>query len=194
MTDYMQPFTLDLDALTGKLEPATSEVRRRVSDMRGMFADREAQAALAASVNPIVYEVLQYDVPNDNGQLVVCTTVLQPGRVGTEYFMTKGHYHSNRGTGEVYYGLRGQGVLLMEVDDQFSSQTMQPGTVAYVPPYWAHRTANTGGEPFIFLAVYPADAGHDYGTIERDGFRYQLVDRDGSPCLLPSRPEVPTLA
>lgn len=194
MTDYMQPFTLDLDALTGKLEPATSEVRRRVSDMRGMYADGEAEARLANSANPMVYEVLQYDVPNDNGQLIVCTTVIQPGRVGNEYFMTKGHYHSKRETGEVYYGLQGHGVLLMEVDEQFSSQTMGPGTVAYVPPFWAHRTANTGGDTFIFLAVYPADAGHDYGTIERDGFRYRLVDRDGSPALVPSHPEVPALA
>jgi glucose-6-phosphate isomerase, archaeal len=194
MTEYMQPFTLDLDVLTGKLDPATSEVRRRMSDMRGMFADGEAESALAGSANPMVYEVLQYDVPNDNGQLVVCTTVIQPGRVGDEYFMTKGHYHSKRETGEVYFGLQGHGVLLMEVEDHFSSQSMGPGTVAYVPPHWAHRTANTGGDTFIFLAVYPADAGHDYGTIERDGLRYRLIDEGGSPSLVPSRPEVPALA
>ena len=47
---------------------------------------------------------------------------------------------------------------------------MRPGTVAYVAPCWAHRTVNTGSEPFVFLAVYHGDAGHDYGTIETEGF------------------------
>ena len=194
MTEYMQPFTLDLDVVTGKLDPATSEVQRRLTDMRGMFGDANAEATALESGDPMIYEVLQYDVPGENGQLVVCTTVLQPGRVGNEYFMTKGHYHLKRETGEVYIGLQGAGKLLMEVDDEFSAQDMRPGTVAYVPPYWAHRTANTGDEPFIFLAVYPADAGHDYGTIERDGFRYRVIDRGGAPVLVPSRSGIPALA
>jgi glucose-6-phosphate isomerase, archaeal len=194
MTEYMQPFTLDLDVVTGKLDPATSEVQRRLTDMRGMFGDADAEAAAAESGDPMIYEVLQYDVPGDNGQLVVCTTVLQPGRVGNEYFMTKGHYHAKRETGEVYVGLQGEGKLLMEVDEEFSVQDMRPGTVAYVPPYWAHRTANTGDKPFIFLAVYPADAGHDYGTIERDGFRYRVIERDGGPVLVPSRSGIPAVA
>ena len=193
MTEYMQPFTLHLDAFTGKLDPATSEVRRRLSDMRGMYGDGDAETAALSSGDPMVYEVLQYDVPSENGQLVVCTTVIHPGRVGDEFFMTKGHYHARRETGEVYVGLQGYGKLLMEVDDEFSSQEMGPGTVAYVPPHWAHRTANTSDGPFIFLAVYPADAGHDYGTIERDGFRYRVVDRNGLPTLIPSRPGVQTL-
>ena len=187
MTTYMQPFTLALNFDTGDLDPATSRIRRTVADMAGMYGDREAEARLAKAGDGLVYEVLQYDVPADNGQLIVCTTVIQPGKVGDEYFMTKGHFHAKRETGEVYVGLSGVGALLLEVESEFDRQDMQPGTVAYVPPYWAHRTANTGDEPFVFLAVYPADAGHDYGTIERDGFRYRLVERDGSPTLTPSK-------
>ena len=190
----MQPFTLDLDVVSGKLDPATSAVRRRMSDMLGMYRDPDAEEGLVASGDPMVYEVLQYDVPDTNGQLVVCTTVIHPGRVGDEYFMTKGHYHLKRETGEVYVGLQGHGVLLMEVEDRFSRLDMGPGTVAYVPPFWAHRTANTSDDKFIFLAVYPADAGHDYGTIERDGFRYRLIEQDGFPVLIPSRPGVPAPA
>jgi glucose-6-phosphate isomerase len=58
---------------------------------------------------------------------------------------------------------------------------MSPGTVAYVPGWWGHRTVNTGSEPFIFFAAYPADAGYDYGTIEREGFPVIVVERDGKP-------------
>jgi oxalate decarboxylase/phosphoglucose isomerase-like protein (cupin superfamily) len=49
--------------------------------MRGVYADAEAEERLAAGDDPVVYEVLQYDVPADNGQLVCCTTVIQPGYV-----------------------------------------------------------------------------------------------------------------
>ncbi len=45
-------------------------------------------------------------------------------------------------------------------------------------------TVNTGGEPFVFLAVYPGDAGHDYGTIETDGFKQAVVERDGQAVIV----------
>ena len=61
---------------------------------------------------------------------------------------------------------------------------MGPGVVAYVPPHWAHRTVNTGSEPFVFLAIYPGDAGHDYGTIETEGFPQRVVERDGQPAVV----------
>lgn len=183
---YMEPFAIALDLASGRLDPSTSSVRRHLSDMRGMYADAEAESAMLASGDPPLYEVLQYDVPNEAGQLIVCTTVLYPGRVGDEYFMTKGHFHAERSTGEVYLGLGGEGMLLMQVEDRFSCLRMERGTVAYVPPYWAHRSVNVGDEPLIFFAVYPGNAGHDYGTIERAGFAQRVVERNGKPVLVPS--------
>jgi glucose-6-phosphate isomerase len=175
----LEPFALALDLATGDLAPHTTRIVRRVSDMRGLYADADAEADLVAGGDPVVYEVRQYDVPGDDGQLVCCTTVIRPGLVGDEYFMTKGHFHEKRETGEVYLGLRGRGYLLMFVDDQAAELELGPGTLAYVPPYWAHRTLNVGDEPFSFLAVYPADAGHDYATIEATGFPRRVV-RSGS--------------
>jgi len=167
---------MTLDFLSGSLEPHTTRTERRVSDLRGAFADAAALENLIASGDPVVYEVLQYDVPEEVGQLVCCTTVLHPGIVGDEYFMTKGHYHQARGTGEVYLGLAGQGYLLLMTEDGQSNQTaMAAGTVAYVPPGWAHRTVNTGDEPFVFFAVYPGQAGHDYAAVEAAGFAQRVV-------------------
>jgi glucose-6-phosphate isomerase len=180
----VQPFSLMLDFASGALRPHTSRVERRLSDLSGAFADAGAAQALLDAGNPLVYEVLQYDVPEETGQLICCTTVLQPGTVGDEYFMTKGHYHALRGTGEVYLGLAGQGYLLLMTEDGGSSaMPMGPGTVAYVPPCWAHRTANTGDEPFVFFAVYPGQAGHDYGTIEKTGFTQRVLRSVGGPVL-----------
>lgn len=128
--------------------------------------------------------MLQYDVPEEVGQLICCTTVIQPGVVGSEYHMTKGHYHAERDTGEVYVGLRGSGYLLLMTEEGRSAATpMGPGTVAYVPPRWAHRTVNTGAEPFRFFAVYPGQAGHDYGSIEQAGFRQRVLASPEGPVL-----------
>lgn len=35
-------------------------------------------------------------------------------KIGNEYYMTKGHYHQHIDTLEVYYGLSGEGYMLME--------------------------------------------------------------------------------
>jgi glucose-6-phosphate isomerase, archaeal len=177
------PFLLQLDAESGYLAPHTSVVTRRLSHMRGMYGDGEAERRLIDDGDPLVYEVTQYDVPPQTGELFVCTTVLYPGRVGDEFFMTKGHYHAQRDRAEVYYGIRGHGWLVLQRDDRIEAVPMGPGAVGYVPPYWAHRTVNVGEEPFVFLAVYPGDAGHDYATIESDGFLQRVVDDAGEPVL-----------
>jgi glucose-6-phosphate isomerase len=59
-----------------------------------------------------------------------------------------------------------------------------PGALAYIPPYWGHRMVNTGEKPFIFFAVYPGDAGHNYGDIEKTGFAKLLVERNGKSILI----------
>jgi glucose-6-phosphate isomerase, archaeal len=181
--DFSEPLGLAIDEV-GRLSPATSGVVRRLSDMRGMYADQAAESRLIDAGDALVYEVFQWDVPPVIGELFVCTTILQPGRVGDEYFMTKGHFHQRRDRGEVYYGLSGRGSVLMMKDDRVESVPIGPREVAYVPPFWAHRTVNTGDEPLVFLAVYPGDAGHDYGSIETSGFAGLLVDRNGEPTLI----------
>jgi glucose-6-phosphate isomerase len=56
-----------------------------------------------------------------------------------------------------------------------------------VPGYTAHRTVNVGDEPLVYLGIYPANAGHDYGQIAKRNFRQmvlagaqgpELVDRE----------------
>jgi glucose-6-phosphate isomerase len=46
---------------------------------------------------------------------------------------------------------------------------------------------NTGLQAaLVTFFVYPADAGHGYGTIERQGFRKLVVERDGQPAIIDS--------
>jgi len=182
----MEPSQTTLDMQTGVLQPAGQIMQRHLSDMDRMYADADAaNRILQAEGDRLIYEVYAVDLPEEEGQVLHSTTIIYPGRVGEEFHMTKGHYHERRDRAELYLGLVGQGYLILQTDGtRVLGVPMTSGTMAYVPPMWAHRTANTGHEPFSFLAVWPGDAGHDYGTIEKTGFAKLLVDRGGQAVLI----------
>lgn len=181
----MQPFKTEIDLSTGVISPVNRVLKRYLSDMRGMYADEEATGRILNEGNPLIYEVYPVDLPEEPGQVLHSATVIHPGLVGDEYYMTKGHFHEIRDRAEVYLGISGEGYLLLQTNDgTVSSIPMKPGTIAYVPPFWAHRTLNTGSEPFSFFAIWPGDSGHDYGTIERIGFAKIMVKRGGQPVLV----------
>jgi len=183
----MPPFTKQVDLASGIIHDPHRVQTRRLSDLRGLFHAADAEAALASD-DPLVYRVYDaHDAPNAAGQLLFSTTVIEPGRIGDEYFMTKGHYHAKEDRAELYYGLQGEGCLLMQTrDGDVNVQWMRSGSAAYVPPYWGHRTVNTGTEPFVFLAVFPADAGYDYGSIRERGFASRIVAGEDGPRIVPN--------
>ena len=162
-----------------------SHTVRRLSSMVGYYQADEVFAALLAADDSIHYEVYGIDRPPVAGELISGITRLYPGKVGPEYFMTKGHYHAVRETGEIYYALQGQGMMVMETPEgAWRVDPFAAGQVVYVPPCWAHRTVNTGDTPLLFFWVCPAHAGHDYGTIAERGFRKVVVEVEGSPTIL----------
>lgn len=181
----MEPFTSQLDLQGGLVRQAARVIKRHLSDMRHMYVDAGAvERIMKEEGDRLIYEIHVADVPEEEGQLPYCTTIIYPGRVGDEFHMTKGHFHVKRNRAEIYLGLAGEGYLLLQTDDgTVASVPMRRGTVGYVPPFWAHRTVSTGDEPFIFFATYPGDAGHDYGTIERTGFAKLVVARNGQAVL-----------
>lgn len=184
----MEPFSVELDMQSGIIRPAGQVIRRYLSDMRQVYADAGAvNRILEQEGDRLIYEVYASDLPEEAGHVLYGTTVLYPGRVGAEFHMTKGHFHEKRDRAEVYFGLAGEGVLVLQTEEGLvRSLRIRPGTVVYVPPLWAHRTANTGGEPFVFFAAWPGESGHDYGTIEEQGFAKLLVDQDGQATLVPN--------
>jgi glucose-6-phosphate isomerase len=113
-------------------------------------------------------------------------SIVHPGKVGAEYFMTKGHFHTVLNTAEVYYCLRGEGFMVMETNEgEWSVEPLRPQVVLYVPPCWAHRSVNTSPvEDLVTFFVYPGNAGHDYGSIEKQGYRKLVVEKDGAPAIV----------
>lgn len=165
------------------------EVRRRLSQLGGCFADEAAYAGALAEGDPLVYRVTSVQAGSGPGDLHYGLGVLYPGKVGNEYFLTKGHYHEYRAAAEVYIGLAGAGMMLLE-DEATGTCAALPfgrGRVVYVPGFTAHRTINTGTEPLVYFGVYPANAGHDYGAIAVNNFRQMVVEANGEPTVLERR-------
>ncbi len=181
----MKPFFMNIDFKSGELNPSDRANIRKLSDMQGMFFDKESASQVLKSQNPVIYSFNEKILPEESGHLQIALTSINPGKIGDEYYMTKGHYHKLARTSEVYLGFKGEGCLLMQtVEGDFASIDIRPGVLAYIPPYWGHRMVNTGKKPFIFFAVYPGDAGHNYGDIERTGFVKIFVERGGKSLLL----------
>jgi glucose-6-phosphate isomerase len=181
--DVDLPFTFNLvfpQALPSKYD---NHIVRRLSSMKSQFADQQAYAHLLDKEDVILYEVYELKRPEEAGELLHGISVVHPGKVGDEYYMTKGHFHTVLKTAEIYYCLKGQGAMVMETPEgDWAVEELCSGKVLYVPPCWAHRSVNTDSqEDLVTFFVYPGNAGHDYGTIEKQGFRKLVIEANGRP-------------
>jgi glucose-6-phosphate isomerase len=182
----------EVEKLLSEFNPATGQiagaplVQRHLHDLRGCFADAAAFAGAAAAGNPLVYSVASVEPASGAGDLHYGVGCLLPGKIGDEYYLTKGHLHSWREAAEVYLGLAGEGVMLLEDESSGESRMvpLRPHGVVYVPGHTAHRTVNVGQTPLTYLGVYPAKAGHDYSTIANTNFRCVVVERNGKPTMI----------
>jgi len=178
--NWKQGFTIDFDMVTGLSKSEAQTSVRFTSNMRGMFADEAALEELITNGDPMVYEFYEMGAPEKEGDLAIGTSITYPGKVGNEYFMTRGHFHTILETAEVYYCLSGNGYMLIEnPEGDWSAHELFPGEMIYVPPRYAHRSINTGTVPMMTFFCFRGDAGHDYGTIETKGYRKLLVEKDG---------------
>lgn len=178
----MRPFTLTLDAAARRIPACDRVLERRLSDLRGRFFDAAAYERALETGDPLVYEVHEILRPENAGELLSGLSVVHPGVVGDEYFMTMGHYHGVRETAEIYLCVAGHGAMVMENGEgDWSVEELAPGRVLYVAPGWAHRSVNLSlTEDFATFFVYPGHAGHDYGAIRTLGFRKLVVRRNGT--------------
>jgi glucose-6-phosphate isomerase len=160
--------------------------RKHIGDLVGVFKDTAAFGLM--DPDALVYSVQAHlSVPEGTpGGLYVGTTTIEPGRVGSEYFMTRGHFHAALDRSEYYWGVQGEGMLiLMNMERETWAERMYPGSLHYIKGGTAHRVANTGAVKLIFGASWPSDAGHNYDSISRNGFSARLMDVAHIPTLIP---------
>lgn len=179
------------DILSLGFDPFAPKIReteineKRLSELRGYFADKDAYEQLLET-DPVLYRVSTWVVAHGAGDLICGFGTLQPGKVGDEYFFTKGHYHKWREAAEVYIGLSGAGYLLLEHETSKESKLLPfgPNCLVYVPGYTAHRTINVGNMPLTYIGIYSTQAGHDYGSLAKTNFQKVLVAKDSVPTLM----------
>ena len=175
MSIPIQPSLAHIDLSTGAIAEATMLTEHRLSDMLSFFQDRLAVRELLPN-NPLMYRVYLTHRDSDAHGLCTGTSVIEPGQIGREYYMTRGHFHLTSHAPEVYLTLRGHGLLLMQTrSGEIAIQSMEPGVMNYIPGEWAHRTVNTGPVQLIFFAAWPVSAGHDYDSITHSGFAQLVV-------------------
>ena len=174
-----EPGLCVVDVAKGELRGATNRYTKTLADLEGLYADDAAYRTLLRELgDTVVYEVTDYKPSNDSGDMIIGVTRMLPGKVGKEFFLTRGHIHANANRPEMYYGESGQGIMLLESPaGEVRTVEIGPRTLCYVPPYWIHRSVNVGREELVMTFAYPADSGQDYDIIARaGGMRSRIVD------------------
>lgn len=176
---------LRFDPLTGLIDGREATVRH-LADLAGSFADPVAFRQALAADNPVIYRATQVEEAVGDGALHYGLAVIYPGQVGAEYHLTKGHIHAWRPAAEVYIGLRGRGMMLLENEEtgEAAALLLTAGGTVYVPGSTAHRTINTGDEPLVYWGILSSAAGHDYGAVGQRNFRQVVVEINGVPTVM----------
>ncbi|WP_221996312.1 glucose-6-phosphate isomerase [Rhizobium leguminosarum] len=173
-----EPVSSVVDPNRGGMSGNTGRYEKRLSDLSGLYADEVTfQAALAALGDVVVYDVEDFRPGSDGGDLIYGVTRMSPGRIGEEFYLTRGHIHAKADRPEIYYGQKGHGLMQLESPEgETRIVEITAQTICYVPPFWIHRSINIGNEDLVMVFVYPSDSGQDYGIIETSqGMRHRVV-------------------
>ena len=175
-----KPFQFTIPLPTCIPSRVDNKITRRLSALKGQFQDERAYEKMILKDDPVLYEVYEIKRPEVEGEILMGISIVHPGKVGNEFYMTKGHFHTVIDTAEMYYCLHGEGFMVMEtIDGETSVEPLSPGKVLYVPPGWAHRSVCTSRQQdLVTFFAYPGNSGHNYGTIEERGFRKIVIESD----------------
>jgi glucose-6-phosphate isomerase len=178
------PTLLDLESYA--LSGATIQnQQRKLTEIAAIFENQAAVNDFPA--DKLAYTVQSWLPVNDGtpGGLFFGVSTIMPGKMDSEYFMTKGHFHSQSDRAEFYWGVKGKGMLiLMDRNRKTWAEEVFPGSLHYIGGDIAHRLANTGDENLVVGACWPSDAGHDYEEIAINGFSARLMEVNGKPTLV----------
>ena len=129
---------------------------RKYSEMKDSYKEELAKG------DPIIYKVYI----KDYGDFEEGLTVINPGIIGKEFFMTKGHKHKKVAP-EIYILMKGKGKLLIQ-DKTLKIIDMKKNMFYHIPGTSGHRLVNIGNKPLEVLTIYGKNAGHDYNFKFKD--------------------------
>src|SRR5438045_2591546 len=110
-----EPARLLIDVGNGGMDGATGHYEKRLSELGGLYLDSAAHAASVQRYgDPLVYAVDEFRPSADAGDLIFGVTRMLPGKIGDEFYLTRGHIHGKADRPEIYHGQAGRGLMLME--------------------------------------------------------------------------------
>lgn len=121
------------------------------------YADMKDKFKLKIKGNPLLYTVYIKDFKSFETGL----TVIESGKIGKEYFMTKGHKHKIP-VEEIYILIEGSGKLLIKEKNKVKEIIMKKNKIYLIPAKSGHRIINTGRNRLEVFTIYSKNAGHDY--------------------------------
>lgn len=155
------------------------ESQCRLADVGAIFADQAALTNMDSE--QIIYRTVVWQ-PAPEGTpdvLQFGTSFIEPGCLGKEYFMTRGHLHARRESPEIYWCIRGTGLLVLQDEaGECRLERVCPGSLHHIFGHIAHRLVNVGDEVLTVGACWPLDAGHDYSALEAHGFNCRILRGD----------------
>lgn len=170
-----------IDLPAGEISDPDAVDVRKIKDMKGYFQDEEARSLMDPET--IVYRVYRKMHP----EISYGITEIFPGKVGCEYFMTKGHFHKRIEAPGIYLCLKGLGIAILQHENEANPTLIAPfekGTIALMAPFYAHRVINIGEENLIFIGFSATDSGFMYGPLEKKGFKFLIVERENQASFL----------
>ena len=134
--------------------------KRRFKDVAKWYSDKKAvEKELKKNRNKVIYETFTVeDSPMD-----LTLTVIHPGVVGKEYYMTKGHIHGANNP-EFYILLEGNGKLLIQSRSEVKVITLKKGKITLIPKGYAHRLINPGRKKLKVLTIYSENSRPNYNV------------------------------
>lgn len=132
---------------------------RKLKDMKDRFSKKERVKNILKKKNPEIYRVYIKKLDED---FVIGKTVIKPGQIDGEYYMTKGHKHENS-IPEIYILEKGKGKLILQ-NKTTKTINLRKNIPVLVPGKSAHRLVNTGKDNLEVLTIYNKKSGHSYGV------------------------------
>ncbi|MCR4425339.1 MAG: glucose-6-phosphate isomerase [Firmicutes bacterium] len=128
-------------------------------------------------------------------------TIILPGKMGSEFIKTAGHYHPVKpGTRvtypEVYEVLYGAGHYLLQKADTGSGDIVdavfieaEAGQQVVIPPDYGHITINPWDQPLVMANWVAADFVSEYSQIKRfrGGAYFEIAETAGASRFVPNK-------
>jgi glucose-6-phosphate isomerase, archaeal len=131
---------------------------RRLKDMKNRFLNSKKVAEILKKRNPIIYTVYRKENKEDKG--IMSLTVINSGRIGKEFFMTKGHKHKKKSP-EEYILVKGKGILLLQKHICKAKELVKNKKVK-ISGKEGHRLVNIGNKNLEVITIESKKEEKDY--------------------------------